>query len=141
MHELGMKLRLSTRVAMKIILTRARGVCLKSDHLACLPFQAAVLCKGSSWMTHAQQAAETLGGTRVFFCEDRESMRLLEFAQSDAARRAVRERRNSVVLPQLARVEKEWFQTQASKWSSRHCFSLVPWDARHLRFLHFLQSL
>ena len=31
MHELGMKWRLSTRVAMKIILTRARALCLKSQ--------------------------------------------------------------------------------------------------------------
>ena len=87
-------------------------------------------------MTHAQQVAETLGVSRDF-CEHRESMRLLELAQSDAARRAVREWRNPV-LPQLARVEKEWFQTPASKWS-RHCFSL-PWDARP-QFLRFLQSL
>ena len=140
MHELGMKWRLSTRVAMRIIMTRAHALCLQRSHLACVPFHAALLGKGSSWMTHAQIVAEAFG-VRTDFFEHRESMRLLGLPRSDAAKLAVREWRSTVVQPQLERIERLWFSEQACKWSTAHVMIAPPWDARHCRFLQVMTSL
>lgn len=137
MHQLGLKW-LGTRVAMKIMITRA--LCLESNHLARVPFHAALLGKGSSWMTQAQMVAQALGALVDFF-EHRASMRLLELSCSDAARLAVREWQDTVVKPQLERVERQRLFDQASKWSVGHMLAISSWDAGHCRFRQVVRSL
>ena len=143
MHELGMRWRLSTRVALKVILLRARAMCLLDNQMAGIPFLVSFLGKGLSWTAHAQQVSDSYG-VRVDFCEHTVSMRLLQQPDHDAGKRAVLAWKRDVVLPQLELRERQGFQDQSVKWTLRHTAGVqpgTPWNGLHRAFLNFAQSI
>ena len=120
MHELGVHIRLSMRVAILVATVRARALCLTPCFEAWTAFQAAFLCKGANWMNDAEAVTRNLN-LIADFPQYEPSMTLLRLGGQDAAKRAVACWKRQVLMPAVWKIESAWFQQQAQKWTLRHC--------------------
>ncbi|OLQ11896.1 hypothetical protein AK812_SmicGene4236 [Symbiodinium microadriaticum] len=133
MHELGLHMRLSTRVAMLIATTRARALCLTPSFEAWTAFQATSWCKGVNWMNDAELVTKMLA-PRADFAQHEPSMALLRLGGPDAAKRAVACWKKDILMPAARCLDGVWFQKQAQKWTFGHCnWATALWTTdRHL---------
>ena len=125
MIALGVPYRLSTKVAIRIVCTRARILCLPPSN----PVQEAILAAkavtGMTWLDDATLVARSIGITEEFdFPRWPKARCILNQGTIDAAAKAVQAWKREVVEPTAHHFERTWFSTQqdavaeggAAKW-------------------------
>ena len=139
MHELGMRWRLGTRLAFRILVLRVRLLCLPVNLEAATPIWAALVTKGSTWLSHTQELAH-LFGIENDFLETPGVAQLLRHGLDSDVKRAVHLWKTQILLPHFQRHEAKWFQEQSALWETTHSVR-VAWDSHHLRLLRFLKTV
>ena len=115
--ELGIGMRLATRVAIRIALCRARALCLSPELAAARPFRVAMSQVGSNWLHHAECVSATQLSLSTDFIDDGPWLPLL---QTQCGQAAVLSWKHKVVLPAALLKERQWFAAQAQLWENSH---------------------
>ena len=139
MHELGMRWRLGTRLVFRILVLRVRRLCLPVNLEAATPIRAALVTKGSTWLSHTQELAH-LFGIENDFLETPGVAQLLRHGLDSDVKRAVHLWKTQNLLPHFQRHGAKWFQEQSTLWETTHSVR-VAWDSHHLRLLRFLKTV
>ena len=111
-QELGIKMRLGTRVAVRIALCRARALSMSPGLLAAAPFAVALQHQGKNWLHQAEVISSVCLGIQQDYLDSGPWLQILREGKENSAKLAVQSWKKHVVLPAAWRLETSWFMTQ-----------------------------